>query len=86
MYYCFSCGRGGGIIQYLQEYEGLSFDNAVEKACKLANTDISTMCYSPTVKLLKKIKRLKDVVAIIENNEIASDYSVKFRQLISPRD
>ena len=59
MYYCFSCGRGGGIIQYLQEYEGLSFDNAVEKACKLANTDISTMCYSPTVKLLKKIKRLR---------------------------
>ena len=51
MYYCFSCGRGGGIIQYLQEYEGLSFDNAVEKACKLANTDISTMCDSPTVKL-----------------------------------
>ena len=59
MYYCFSCGRSGGIIQYLQEYEGLSFDNAVEKACKLANTDISTMCYSPTVKLLKKIKRLR---------------------------
>ena len=59
MYYCFSCGRGGGIIQYLQEYEGLSFDNAVEKACKLADTDISTMCYSPTVKLLKKIKRLR---------------------------
>ena len=25
-------------------------------------------------------------ISIIENNEIASDYSVKFRQLISPRD
>ena len=23
LFYCFSCGRGGGIIQYLMKYEGL---------------------------------------------------------------
>ena len=59
MYYCFSCGRGGGIIQYLQDYEGLSFDEAVQKACRLANADLSSMCYSPTVKFLKKIRKLR---------------------------
>lgn len=58
-YYCFSCGRGGGIIQYLQDYEGLSFDEAVQKVCRLTNSDISTMCYSPTVKFLKSVRRMK---------------------------
>ena len=72
LFYCFSCGRAGGIIQYLQEYEGLSFDDAVTKACKLANADISTMCHSPTVKLLKKIRKLKQIKPTIEH-EIIND-------------
>lgn len=58
-FYCFSCGRGGGIIQYLQDYEGLNFDDAVRKTCELAKTDLSTMCYSPTVRFLKTVRKLK---------------------------
>ena len=30
-YYCFSCGRSGGIIGYLMDYEHLKFDDAVDK-------------------------------------------------------
>jgi len=56
MYYCFSCGRGGGIIGFLMDYEGLRFDQAVEKAAKLANVDLSTMCTSETIQFLKKLK------------------------------
>lgn len=55
-FYCFSCGRGGGIIKYLMAYEKLNFDEAVEKASKLANIDISKMCKSKTVSYLKNIK------------------------------
>ena len=58
-YYCFSFGRGGSIINFLQEYEGMSFDQAIGKACKLANMDLSTMCYSHTVSFLKKMRKLK---------------------------
>lgn len=56
-FFCFSCGRGGGIINYLKEYEGRRFDEAVEQAAKLAHVDLSTMCQSETVMFLKRLKR-----------------------------
>lgn len=65
MFYCFSCGRGGGIVKYLMEYESLDFDNAVEKASKLASFDLSKICQSETVKInrdLRNSKRTKDKI------------------------
>lgn len=56
-YYCFSCGRSGGIIGFLMEYEHLKFDDAVRKASKLANIDLSSMCKSATVSFLKRAKK-----------------------------
>lgn len=55
-YYCFSCGNGGGIISYLIHYEGRRFDEAVEKAARLADVDLSKMCQSDTIRFLKQIK------------------------------
>lgn len=81
MYYCFSCGRGGSIIQYLQEYEGLSFDDAVEKTCRLANADISQMCYSPTVKLLKKIRKLRQKCVSTEHTILDETEYEKYKKL-----
>lgn len=57
-YYCFSCGRSGGIIGYLMDYEHLRFDDAVDKAAKLGNMDLSKMCRSHTMTFLKKTKNL----------------------------
>ena len=57
-YYCFSCGRSGGIIGYLMDYEHLRFDDAVDKAAKLGNMDLSKMCKSQTMTFLKKTKNL----------------------------
>lgn len=55
-YYCFSCGKSGGIIGYLMDYEGLPFEEAVEKAARLADMDLSKMCKSHTVSFLKKLR------------------------------
>lgn len=55
-YYCFSCGRSGGFIGYLMEYEGLRIDEAVDKAAKIAGIDPSSMCHSQTIKFLKRIQ------------------------------
>ena len=57
LFYCFSCGRGGGIIQYLIKYEGLSIDGAVQKVCRLAKIDPEKLCTSETVRFLRKMKR-----------------------------
>ena len=57
-YYCFSCGRSGGIIGYLMDYEHLKFKDAVDKAAKLGNLDLSTLCKSETVSFLKNTKKI----------------------------
>lgn len=57
LFYCFSCGRSGGIINYLIEYEDLSFNEAVKKVSKLGGVDISKMCQSQTIMFLKKLKQ-----------------------------
>ena len=56
-FYCFSCGAKGQMIGYLIKFEGLDFDEAVEKAAQIGNTDMSKMCHSETVIFLKKYKR-----------------------------
>lgn len=70
---CFSCGRGGKIINWLKVYEGMSFDEAVEKAAKLAGTDISQMCTSPTVQYYRKLK--KETAAKDGESHVILDWS-----------
>ena len=75
-FFCFGCGRGGGIIQYLTEYEGLSYDDSVNKAAQLAQVDISKMCRSETMtwltNLKKTVKAKKEVFKhiILPNNTL----------------
>ena len=57
MFYCFSCGRGGNIINYMMMYEGKTYGQAVEKAASLAKMDLSEMCRSQTVMLNRKRQR-----------------------------
>lgn len=57
-YYCFSCGRAGKPIGFIMDYEGLSFEDAVIKASKIANIDMGSMCHSKTMTFLKKIKMI----------------------------
>lgn len=57
-YYCFSCGKSGGIIGFLMDYEGMGFEDAVEKAATLANLDLSKMCQSKTISFLRKLRTI----------------------------
>lgn len=58
-FFCFGCGRGGTIIQYLVEYEGLKYSEAVQKAARLSNVDLRSMCQSRTVQYNKSLKRIR---------------------------
>ena len=58
MYHCFSCGLSGGVIGFLMDYEGLSFNESVNKAAKLADFDLSKICHSDTITFLKNLKVL----------------------------
>lgn len=75
MYYCFSCGNHGGIINYLIDYEGLPFREAVEKAIKLSGINASNLCKSDTIAFLRNSKRIalpeKYKHRILNNSEMS---------------
>ena len=58
LYYCFSCGRAGNIINYLMDFEDMPFEDAVQKAASLGGLDLSKMCRSETVIFLRKIRSM----------------------------
>lgn len=83
IFYCFSCGRGFSIFDYLMEYEGLSFDDAVKKASKLSGMDIGAMCQSQTVienrRLKRRIANLKTEGCVHVHEILAKEEYEKFR-------
>lgn len=80
-YHCFSCGRSGRMIWWLYDYEGMKFDDAVEKAARLANMDISKMCQSDTVIYLKKLKKMTAKTSVKYQHPILSSSELdKYQQ------
>lgn len=65
------------MIQWLRDFEGLSFDNAVQKAATLGHVNLASMCNSETISFLKKFRKLKEpkkqayVHPILQNAEYA---------------
>lgn len=73
LYYCFSCGCSGGIIDFLMDFENLTFREAVEKSAKLAKIDLTKMCRSDTVMFLKRVKKLHEPPKEPYKHEILKD-------------
>lgn len=86
-FYCFSCGRSGNIINWMMEYEDLTFSQALEKVIKLSGiSDISKLnLKQPDALLLfKKIKKLteeeyfqKEVIRDILDKSILEEYTIE---------
>lgn len=47
IYHCFGCGKGGGVINFIMEIEGLNFPEAVEFLAKRANMPMPEQEESP---------------------------------------
>lgn len=58
-YHCFSCGRGGKIINFLIDYKSLSFSEAVEEASRISGIDTKKMCQSESMKYNRMLRRKK---------------------------
>ena len=56
-FYCFSCGISGRMIGFLMKFEKLSFEEAVQKASRLANIDLNSLCHSETISFLRNYRR-----------------------------
>ena len=60
LFYCHSCHVGGNIINWLMEFEGLSFNEAVDKVANMAGKDIKNLKTCEALAYYKKIYRCLD--------------------------
>jgi len=65
--HCFSCAKGGKPIKFLMDFEGLSFDEAVQKGMKLSGIDVNSLCKSDTLIFLRNINKQSKKQEVIEH-------------------
>jgi len=85
-YHCFGCGASGNSINFLREYENLSFNEAVEELAKIAGVDVpkderNQQAYSSQKILLDALDyaglRYRSALESHEKHSIAQGYLKK---------
>ena len=56
-WYCFGCGEGSSIYDWMIKYENLSFNEAVEKVASLTGSEIEEIVESESISTLKEISK-----------------------------
>jgi len=78
IYHCFGCGASGDVIKFLQEMEGISFQEALERLAKRAGIDLSLYRTEGTSEYGKYIclyeETWKRYVKELEKSKEAKDY------------
>lgn len=59
-WYCFGCGAGSSIYDWIRLYDQLPFSKAVEKVAELTNSELTDVAESESMALLKELKRCKN--------------------------
>lgn len=81
-WYCFGCGAGSTIYDWISRAEGLTFAQAVERISFLTDSDISSLVESESVSFLKDYKGLANNKSAVnctrEVLDIQSDYCDKY--------
>ena len=69
MYYCFGCGAGGNVFNFIMEYENYTFGEALKHLADRAGVQLPKIEYSGEAK--KKAERR---AALLEINKLAAGY------------
>lgn len=68
IYHCFGCDKGGDVISFVQEYEGISFPEALRILAEKANVDLPKM---------GQFESKKDYSRLYELNNLAVEFYQK---------
>jgi len=58
LYHCMSCGIGGNILNWMMDFEKLTFNDAVAKLTRIAGVDLNQLKQCETVSIFKAVNRL----------------------------
>lgn len=70
IYYCFGCKKGGDIINFCQDYYGMTYDQAIQHLCGVAGISATKTNISSTVMYLRKSTRRKKKKHLPEKHKI----------------
>ena len=88
IYTCFTCGATGNVFQFVQEYEKITFLEAVKKCADMIGIDIS-IDVSNEDKVIKKNKELYDIYDVSQKfyqNNINSTYGKEAKEYLYSRE
>ena len=77
-YHCFGCGASGDVIKFLQEYEGLTFIEAIEKLALQVNVKIPETDNAKIDNHNKLLKINNFVLSIFEKNLKANAQALEY--------
>lgn len=81
LWHCFSCKRGGNILNWMIVYEKLSFDDAIAKICSMTGVDIASLKVCDSLKYYKELARIAREVAdkkVITREVLPDSYLDRF--------
>lgn len=61
-WYCFGCGAGSSIYDWIMKYNNLSFKDAIEVVEELSGSELEQFSESESIKLLKQLEKKKSIV------------------------
>ena len=60
LWYCFSCKKGGNIINWIMVYEKLTFQQTVSKISAITGTELHSLKICDSLKYFKELKRIAE--------------------------
>lgn len=80
LFHCFSCHRSGTILNWLKEYEGLSFNDAVDKLAAMTGTELCKLKQCTAMGIYKELKRIAEppVVETVQRQILDPSYLDRF--------
>ena len=75
LFHCFSCHRSGNILNWLKEYEGMSFNDAVDKLAAMTGTELCCLKQPTAMHIYKELKRIAEPKVIETPNRQILDPS-----------
>ena len=81
LYYCFGCGAGGNLINFIMEMEKLDFNQALEFLAKKAGVEITGRKYETWDKLYK----IMDQTADYYHRLLVKGHALEYRQYLEKR-
>ena len=69
MYYCFGCGAGGNVFNFVMEYENYTFGEALQHLAERAGVELPKIEYSGEAR-----KKAEEKTALLEINKLAAGY------------